>query len=103
MKTKAGLHLVSDVWSSIVNGILPFANKRSINSVVARLVLAASVYYVWQERNSRLFNQKKRSKEQVVDLILATVRLKLLSFCFKKSSRVDKVMTEWDLPRSLIM
>ena len=103
VKTKAGLHLVSDVWSSIVNGILPFANKRSINSVVARLVLAASVYYVWQERNSRLFKQKKKSKEQVVDLILATARLKLLSFCFKKSSRVDKVMAEWDLTCSLIM
>lgn len=102
VKVKAGLHQVSDSWESIQNGISPFANKRSINSIVARLVLAASVYYVWQERNSRLFKQTKRSKEHLIDTIMATVRLKLLSFRYKKSSRVGRVMDEWDLPCSLM-
>ncbi|PWA96231.1 reverse transcriptase domain, Reverse transcriptase zinc-binding domain protein [Artemisia annua] len=102
VKVKAGLHQVSDSWDSIVNGISPFANKRSINSIVVRLVLAASAYYVWQERNSRLFKQTKRTKEQLVDTIMAIVRLKLLSVRFKKLSRVESVMDEWDLPTSLM-
>ncbi|GKF87994.1 hypothetical protein Tco_0258871, partial [Tanacetum coccineum] len=74
----------------------------SIDSVVAKLVLAASVYVSWQERNLRIFKKKTRTKDQVSEAILASVRLKLLLFWFKKSRRVDWVAADWDLPRALI-
>ncbi|PWA77019.1 hypothetical protein CTI12_AA226990 [Artemisia annua] len=45
---------------------------------------------------------EKLSLEQLVDTIMATVRLKLLSVRFKKLSRVERVMDEWDLPTSLM-
>ncbi|PWA38431.1 cytochrome P450 [Artemisia annua] len=51
--------------------------------------------------NGRLFKQRKRTHEQVTEVILYTIRLKLLTFHFKKTKRVDRVLDVWKLPRSL--
>nr|GEV53653.1 hypothetical protein [Tanacetum cinerariifolium] len=78
MKTYADI--ASDhVFSHIVTDLLPFANRRSSRSVISKLVVAACAYFIWQERNSRLFKKKKRLVKQVVDCIYVSVRLKLLS------------------------
>ena len=90
VKLKADMHNSYCSMNDIIHWISPFAKKKSAIGVVAKLVLAASTYFIWQERNSRLFKQKKRSKDQVIKLILFTVRLKLLTLSFKKSSRVDR-------------
>ncbi|GKD66684.1 hypothetical protein Tco_1308792, partial [Tanacetum coccineum] len=52
---------------------------------IGKLTLAAAAYFVWQERNFRLFKHSKRSVQEVVDCIMSSVRLKLLSCRFKKS------------------
>ncbi|GJW84185.1 hypothetical protein Tco_0157330 [Tanacetum coccineum] len=57
-----------------------------LRSVISKLVLAAAAYFLWQERNNRLFRKEKRSIDQVVDCIINSVRLKLVS-CRWKSSR----------------
>ncbi|GKD42635.1 hypothetical protein Tco_1267280 [Tanacetum coccineum] len=79
---------------------MPIASRRTSKSVVAKLVVAASTYYIWQERNWRLFNKGKRSLDQVCDCIKSSVRLKLLSCRFKKSKSGDKVARLWDLPEA---
>ncbi|GJU48573.1 lysine histidine transporter-like 8 protein [Tanacetum coccineum] len=43
--------------------------KRSVRSVIVKLVFAASCYYIWQERNYRLFKNEKRSEDQVIEVI----------------------------------
>lgn len=45
---------VSPKWDDIIAWIQPFASRSSIKSVVARLVLAAFTYFIWQERNNRI-------------------------------------------------
>ncbi|GKF04253.1 hypothetical protein Tco_0034921 [Tanacetum coccineum] len=71
---------------SVIQLILPFAGRKSSRSVISKLVLAAAAYFLWQERNNRLFRKEKRSIDQVVDCIINSVRLKLVS-CRWKSSR----------------
>ncbi|GKB62647.1 hypothetical protein Tco_0918833 [Tanacetum coccineum] len=63
-----------------------------------KLVVAAVAYFIWQERNRRLFKKSKRSAKEVIGCIMASVRLKLLSCHFKKSR--DGVMFAhlWELP-----
>nr|GEZ37342.1 retrovirus-related Pol polyprotein from transposon TNT 1-94 [Tanacetum cinerariifolium] len=76
------------VWTNLSN---EDAKRRSVRSVISKLVFAASCYFIWQERYSRLFLKKKkiRSPDQVIDVIKSTVRLKLLSCRFKKTSKVE--------------
>ncbi|GJV30013.1 hypothetical protein Tco_1386461 [Tanacetum coccineum] len=70
---------------AIVGALIPIAKRRSIRSVIAKLVVAACAYHIWQERNARLFSNQKRSHIQVVECIKSSIRLKLLSCTFKKS------------------
>ncbi|GJV93061.1 zf-CCHC domain-containing protein [Tanacetum coccineum] len=89
--------------SSIVDFLIPLAKMRSAKSVIAKLIFAASCYFIWQERNYRLFKKKKRSQDQVIDIIMSTVRLKLMNCRFKKTSIVQMLSRLWKLPTTLIV
>nr|GEY27449.1 hypothetical protein [Tanacetum cinerariifolium]GEY36830.1 hypothetical protein [Tanacetum cinerariifolium] len=86
----------------MVTFLVPISKKCSARSVIAKLVFAACSYFIWQERNYRLFKKWERSKEQFLELIMSIVRLKLLSCRFKKTYRVDSLAQIWNIPRSLI-
>ncbi|GJT58261.1 hypothetical protein Tco_0993315 [Tanacetum coccineum] len=70
------------------------AHKRSAVSVIKILLLAASSYYIWIEQNNRLFKQLKRYSEELHDIIMVTVRLKLLTFRFKNTTKVNEFLLE---------
>ncbi|GJR76641.1 hypothetical protein Tco_0089006 [Tanacetum coccineum] len=101
MKDLVGLPNVIGSISVIVDLLIPIAKRRSIRSVVAKLVVAACSYHIWQERNSRLFSNQKRSHVQVTDRIKSSIRLKLLSCVVKKSKDAMMFKRLWDLPDSI--
>ncbi|GJY45931.1 hypothetical protein Tco_0434994 [Tanacetum coccineum] len=51
MKGLAGLDSSSPNIYAIIIGLIPIASRRSIQCLIAKLVVAASAYYIWQERN----------------------------------------------------
>ncbi|GJX51199.1 reverse transcriptase domain, reverse transcriptase zinc-binding domain protein [Tanacetum coccineum] len=64
-----------------------------------RLVLAATSYHIWLERNGRLFKEKTSSLDQIFDVIISMVRLKLVTFKFKKmSTRSRLLLDQWKIP-----
>ncbi|GJZ09407.1 hypothetical protein Tco_0543690, partial [Tanacetum coccineum] len=75
--------------------------RRSSHIVIAKLVVAASAYFIWQERNWRLFKKTKRTVNQVIECIKSAVRLKLLSCSFKRSSEGVRYARMWDLPDTI--
>ncbi|GKE64846.1 reverse transcriptase domain, reverse transcriptase zinc-binding domain protein, partial [Tanacetum coccineum] len=85
MKVIAGLDSANPNIYAIITDLLHIASRRSMLSVVAKLVVAASAYFIWQERNWRLFKKCKRTPHQICECIQASVRLKLMSCRLKKS------------------
>ncbi|GKG05791.1 hypothetical protein Tco_0325877, partial [Tanacetum coccineum] len=63
-------------------------------SIISRLVLAATSYYIWLERNGRLFKKKTSSLDQIVDVIISMVWLKLVTFMFKKMSTRSRLLLD---------
>ncbi|GJU50690.1 putative RNA-directed DNA polymerase [Tanacetum coccineum] len=61
IKGLAGLSNVAGRYMDIVDFLIPSAHKRPCKSVIAKLVLSASAYYIWQERNTRVFAKQKRT------------------------------------------
>ena len=82
---------------------MPIVEKRTSKSVCAKLAVAATVYFIWQERNLRLFKKGKRSSDQLVECVKASVRLKLLSCKLKKSSDGERMARLWDLPEAVFI
>ncbi|KAK1407859.1 hypothetical protein QVD17_39486 [Tagetes erecta] len=98
LKTRrfAGLMSISPEWTSIKQWMI-HAQSKSIVNIVGKLVIAASAYHVWQERNNRLFKNQTRPPNIVVDLVFSTVRYKLMGIRFKMSPRVRAVLEDWKI------
>lgn len=92
-----GLKWVNLEWQDLIVKLVSVYNGNSINSVVRRLCLATCVYMVWQERNSRLFRDERRSEEVLFHSICDIVRNRLRGLKVKKSKAIRKVEEIWDV------
>nr|GEU31416.1 RNA-directed DNA polymerase, eukaryota, reverse transcriptase zinc-binding domain protein [Tanacetum cinerariifolium] len=60
---------------------------KSIWSIIQRLVLGSTIYYIWIERNNRLFQRHSRSVDDICSIIKDYVRYRLMSLKIKKSKQ----------------
>ncbi|GJY06658.1 hypothetical protein Tco_0373712 [Tanacetum coccineum] len=97
IKVLAGMQSVAPKLEDIVDCITLIAHKNSINSIVARLVLDASAYFIWQEHNNRLHGKEIRRLHQICDIIVEVVRMKLMTIRFKKLLNVTCVLQIWKI------
>nr|GFC18987.1 hypothetical protein [Tanacetum cinerariifolium] len=100
---------VNKVWNSIRPmaakvdcDIFPLANRRTTRSVIAKLVVVATAYFIWQERNYRLFKKVKTSENQLVECIISSVRFKLMTCRFKKSKDGLAILRQWKLSEMVL-
>nr|XP_043626221.1 uncharacterized protein LOC122597720 [Erigeron canadensis] len=96
MKLMANLDEVPNSWDSIVDCMSSFTMSNAITNVVQRLVLAATVYFVWQERNFRLFQNKTRNVKDLCGIIKHTVRARLIGLKIKSTAKAAKVAEIWN-------
>ncbi|XP_071695628.1 uncharacterized protein [Rutidosis leptorrhynchoides] len=64
--------MVTHGWKDFVLLVSPFAVRNVARIVVIKLLFAASIYYVWQERNRCLFKKGNRSAVQLYETIYST-------------------------------
>ncbi|GJV39461.1 reverse transcriptase domain, reverse transcriptase zinc-binding domain protein [Tanacetum coccineum] len=86
VRVLCGMDFIPPRLIDVTTFITPRSKGKTAVSILSRLVLAATSYYIWLERNGRLFKKKTSSPDQIVDVILSMVRLKLVTFKFKKIS-----------------
>nr|GFC25518.1 hypothetical protein [Tanacetum cinerariifolium] len=79
-----------------------WANRRTTRSVIAKLVVVATAYFIWQERNYRLFKKVKTSENQLVECIISSVRFKLMTCRFKKSKDGLAILRQWKLSEMVL-
>ncbi|PWA96856.1 hypothetical protein CTI12_AA036050 [Artemisia annua] len=71
--------------------------KNNFGWAVDKLILAASVYFIWQERNRRLFTGVSRNVESVINCIKDSVKTRLLALKVKKSNKSQRIASKWGL------
>ena len=98
LKVMAKLDSVSDCWPQIISSIVNFPAKNSIWSVIQRLVWGAVVYYIWQERNIRLFGGYSRTENELFKIIVETVRLRIMGLQLKVTPDVISAAKVWNFP-----
>ncbi|GJU34219.1 RNA-directed DNA polymerase, eukaryota, reverse transcriptase zinc-binding domain protein [Tanacetum coccineum] len=87
------MELVPPILDDIILHLQPMSHKRTTQTIIGRLISAASSYFIWLERNNCLFKMIKRSLEEIRDVIMVTVRLKLISFRFKNTVMVNQLLS----------
>ncbi|GJX76495.1 RNA-directed DNA polymerase, eukaryota, reverse transcriptase zinc-binding domain protein [Tanacetum coccineum] len=99
LKSMCRLDDLSFVWAEIVSGIAIRKANNSLWSIISKgLGLLGLPFTLFgSERNFRLFWCVERSADKVFDIIVDTVRLRLLGLKIKRSPEVDKAATIWKL------
>ncbi|PWA70874.1 reverse transcriptase domain, Reverse transcriptase zinc-binding domain protein [Artemisia annua] len=102
LKVMAKLDDLSCVWGEVVSGTVNKAASNKIWSIIQRLIFGAAVYFIWQERNFRIFKKCARSDEALFSLITETIRLRLIGLkILKVSNDVKDASTVWNFPLTL--
>ncbi|GJT36586.1 putative RNA-directed DNA polymerase, eukaryota, reverse transcriptase zinc-binding domain protein [Tanacetum coccineum] len=69
-----------------------------LDSPLSWLILAAAAYHVWIEHNNRLFKNAKRTPEDIRDMVMVMVQLKLITLRFKNTLSVSRLLEKWKMP-----
>ncbi|XP_022032480.1 uncharacterized protein LOC110933573 [Helianthus annuus] len=99
VRSRVGMSSVQEQWEDIISWLIPKANSKSVSAIVSKLVVAASAYSIWSEINTRFFSNRLRPPEQLSEFILSTVRSKLMSFKYKATDNVRRLLEEWKIDR----
>nr|GEX76525.1 hypothetical protein [Tanacetum cinerariifolium] len=99
----AGLTGAGPSLASIITHLLPISKRKSSNSCIGKLVVAAVAYFIWHERNSRMFNKdalsrKERLKPRRVRAMSITIHCELKTKILEaqgEASKDLKAPTEW--------
>ncbi|KAJ0847636.1 putative reverse transcriptase zinc-binding domain-containing protein [Helianthus annuus] len=102
VRQKAGMGSVHAKWDDIVNWLLDRSNSKLASVYVAKLIVAATAYYIWQERNARLFRNQVRPPESLSEIIIQQVRYKLIGAKLKKCEKVRRLLRAWDIEGSVL-
>ncbi|GJV62250.1 putative RNA-directed DNA polymerase, eukaryota, reverse transcriptase zinc-binding domain protein [Tanacetum coccineum] len=104
VRVLCGMDAIPPHLSDVVAFIVPLSKGKTVVSIISRIVVAATSYYIWLERNGRLFKKKTSTPGQIVDVIFSTVRLKLVTFKFKKmSTKSCLLLDQWKIPSYCIV
>ncbi|GJV35153.1 reverse transcriptase zinc-binding domain-containing protein, partial [Tanacetum coccineum] len=66
-------------------------------NVVRRLVIVVVVYSVRKERTARLFSESKRIEDEIIQMIIETIKKKMMSLRVKDTLALKKVEKNWTI------
>ncbi|XP_071733554.1 uncharacterized protein [Rutidosis leptorrhynchoides] len=101
-RNKADLDDVIDIvtnggldWKGLFNVFASKKCSKSIWSIIRRLVIAAIIYNIWQERNARIFKASERNVVTICKHIEDVVRLRLMGLKIIKSRFSVRAASIW--------
>ncbi|XP_071688975.1 uncharacterized protein [Rutidosis leptorrhynchoides] len=96
-KSLSNVAMGGSQWQDVVACIGQMAAQKTSHLIVAKLLFGASVYFIWQERNRRLFSKKAMGCEKVKELIYSTVRMKIMAISWKNTKNVQTMKANWKI------
>ena len=91
LKSMMNVQILSNDWNEIIKEMADKPCNNSIWSIVRRLCIAAAVYGIWKERNSRIFRNESCNGDTVFGKTCDHVRNRLLSLKAKHTSAICQV------------
>ncbi|GJY37591.1 RNA-directed DNA polymerase, eukaryota, reverse transcriptase zinc-binding domain protein [Tanacetum coccineum] len=97
MRSKGNISSDCKSLESTVGRLATKRLKNNIWKIMNKLILSAPVYFVWNERNRRIFKDEARSVEELVIVIKKHMTDMLMSLNVKSSGALVMVAKTWGL------
>ncbi|KAK1434366.1 hypothetical protein QVD17_00105 [Tagetes erecta] len=97
IRPRINMQNIEGSWEDIRHRINSRLKVKSARSIIERLIVGAASYYVWQERNARLFQKELRSANQLSEVIFKTVQFRLMSISFKGTRGNKQLLDRWNI------
>nr|GEW86093.1 hypothetical protein [Tanacetum cinerariifolium] len=97
IKAMINLDQVTNEWKDIIEHLQSLNKHKNIRSILKKIGVAACVYMIWNERNSRTFSKGSREEETLTKIVKDEIRWKLASLNVKRTVAVKKVFDEWGM------
>ncbi|XP_021979893.1 uncharacterized protein LOC110876017 [Helianthus annuus] len=97
VKELVQLRSVDNTWESLLSWADQHSSSKKADNVVYKLLITASSYYIWQERNNRMFKNHKRTVTQVIEVIKNSVRLRIMGFRFRAATTKERIFKLWKI------
>ena len=99
---KAKVHVPHLSWDILIDWLASNWVGASLSLSLSKLCLTATVYYVWQERNTRIHENRSRNVDCITHTILETICMSLFSYKMVEENDLNKKLQEdWALPDSI--
>ena len=90
-------------WHDLIDWASINWRRKSMQNLIHKIALATSVYYIWIERNARIFRNHYRDPNTLSQLICQTIRNRVSTLKFKPSSNNLLTGQLWNLPSSCFL
>ncbi|GJW21414.1 RNA-directed DNA polymerase, eukaryota, reverse transcriptase zinc-binding domain protein [Tanacetum coccineum] len=97
MQSKSNMDWRNSNLQAVVSMLAAKAFRNNINHITNRLIISATVYYIWNERNKRSFQNSSRYVEELIGCIEGNITDMLKSLKVKNYSNVMIVANKWGL------
>ncbi|GJV74780.1 hypothetical protein Tco_1506364 [Tanacetum coccineum] len=84
-------------WQTVIDEMSKLKRSKNMWCIVSKLVCGAAVYYLWYERNSRLFGGTKKTEDAICLEAVDTIRLNLVNRKVKESAAFRNVEDHWEI------
>ncbi|GKA71324.1 reverse transcriptase domain, reverse transcriptase zinc-binding domain protein [Tanacetum coccineum] len=82
---KSNHYVMPNRWDDLLIAMTSMRHNKSIKSIMRRIVFAAYVYFIWNERNKRLFTNDKKNNNELIAEVVNHIRLNLTSLAMKRT------------------
>ncbi|KAL4588964.1 hypothetical protein LXL04_001865 [Taraxacum kok-saghyz] len=93
------IHITENNFHQVVELIRSSPTSNNPHTDIKKLTLAASVYYIWRERNTRYHNGAKIPHDKLAVEIYNTIRIRLCGMKMKWNKTMEEICRHWKIPR----
>ncbi|GJX07924.1 RNA-directed DNA polymerase, eukaryota, reverse transcriptase zinc-binding domain protein [Tanacetum coccineum] len=101
VKDKVGRRNWSNEWEKVASTIVKGGCNSTIKSVLDRMVFATVIYFIWNERNKRIFTQEQRNAQDILNGIVESIKMQLMCLKVRSSSAVKEISKEWNISMNM--
>ena len=75
-------------WDEELQRTIQRTKGKNLKAIILRIAWNTAIYFIWTERNRRIYQDKERTRMQVMEMIKEVIRIRLIGL---KNVKLDSI------------